>query len=157
MKKPALFLVVLTVLSIFVGCSSSDKSNSKSGNSAEEVAREFVVSVVSEDANRFAKCVHPNMLEEWADSFHVDLSNDSATTVDPGVTTSVYRYSTVTGEDFESIKDSLSSEFSIKATEAMVYVINAEFYDYHKNETVNYQWSVEVFYAEGRWYALGWS
>lgn len=157
MKKAALFLVVLTVLSILVGCSSADKNRNKFGNSAEEVACEFVVSVVSEDGNRFAKCVHPNMLEEWADSFHVDLSNDSATIVDPGVTTSVYRYTTVTGEDFESLNDELSRDFSIKATKAMVYVINAEFYNYRKNETVNYQWSVEVFYAEGRWYALGWS
>lgn len=189
MKKLALFLVPIIILSILVGCSSIgssesdsagssgsnsdssiessssssesnlDSSSNQFGSSAEEVACEFVVAVVTNDSEKFSACVHPSMLEDLAGSFGVELadSNDQVTTVDNDVKTTVRTYSSVTGEDLDSFKDNLSRDYSISVSKYMIYAIDAEFYDDYKNEAANYQWSIDVFYAEGRWYTLGWS
>lgn len=127
------------------------------GHSAEAVARDFVAAaVIAGDTQKYKDCVHPAMQETLASSFDIDL-DASSSIVDPGIETAVYGYDTESGEKFEALKDELSREYSIAVDEAMIYEITATWYDYQKAESVNYSWPVRVFYAEGRWYALGWS
>lgn len=170
MKKLAIFFVVFTILTILAGCSSDDTSDSTSnyhfmsepeGNSyqntannsgyssAETAAVNFLKSVLTNDGKTFSKCVHPNMLEDWADSFHIDPNSSSTQTANAATLTQ----RTLSGDEFNAYASELKSEYGIMADSAVEYYISAVIEGSYKQ----YRHLVTVFSCNDRWYACGWS
>lgn len=148
MKKISIVLILAIVLSLLCSC------GQKGGyETPEEAATLFVKSVIENDPEAFSQCVHPNMLSDWASSFHVDGEDhdNEVTDVHAGGVGSV------AVEDLEDIQDDLGGDYNITITDEVVVTVYAKFYEYGHSEEKSHSFDCYVIKVGGRWYAWGWS
>lgn len=150
MKKRITALFLLLVLAaLLCACGSKQKNRTP-----EETAMMFVKAVMNNDSETFSQCVHPKMLEVWADEW-LDSEPDGRfqlTEIHTGLVTDASE------EELENIQDSLSENFGItKITAAKTVVVYAKGYDYFESKEVSNVVYCGVFLSDGCWYAWGWS
>lgn len=148
MKKLSIVLVLVIVLSLL--CSCGQKGGCKT---PEEAATMFVKSVIENDPEAFSQCVHPNMLGEWASSFHISGEDHDNEVTD----VHVGGVDSVDAEDLEDIQDDLGGDYNITITDEVVVTVYAKFYEYGDSEEESHSFDCYVMKVGGRWYAWGWS
>ncbi len=162
MKKRITALLLLLVLAaLLCACGSKQKNRTP-----EETAIMFVKAIANDDFDMFSQCVHPKMLEEWADEW-LDSDPDGRFQVTEIHTGAVTDYST-SDADYDSdydygvkyLEDLQNSfeEFGItNITAAKTVTVYAKGYDYFETEEVSNVLYCGVFLSDGCWYAWGWS
>ncbi len=113
----------------------------------------FVKSACENDPENFAKCVHPNMLEEWASSFHVDGEDhvNRVTEISTGQVVDV------SFDDLEKINSDPDKPSNIFITAAKIVTVYLKYYDYIHSEEKSSVRECAVMQIDGCWYAFGWS
>lgn len=148
-KRITALLLLLVVAALLCACGSKQKNRTP-----EETAMMFVKACANNDFDMFSQCVHPKMLEEWADEW-LDSEPDGRfqlTEIHTGMVTDASE------EEVENFQDNIGEDYGItKITALKTVTVYAKGYDYFEAKEVSSVASCKVFLSDSCWYAWGWS